>query len=126
MKRFLPLIFGVLLTIAACTPDDPSGTPVEIKAPTGVKVVDSDQTSLTFAWDEVAGASYYIARLETAEGTLVPGGQTSVKETVITYNGLASNTEYIFKVRAKIGDSLSDFCGPVNAATRDDENQGQE
>ena len=126
MKRFLPLIFGVLLTIAACTPDDPSGTPVEIKTPTGVKVVDSDQTSLTFAWDEVAGASYYIARLETAEGTLVPGGQTSVKETVITYNGLASNTEYIFKVRAKIGDSLSDFCGPVNAATRDDENQGQE
>ena len=126
MKRFLPLIFGVLLTIAACTPDDPSGTPVEIKAPTGVKVVDSDQTSLTFAWDEVAGASYYIARLETAKGTLVPGGQTSVKETVITYNGLASNTEYIFKVRAKIGDSLSDFCGPVNAATRDDENQGQE
>ena len=126
MKRFLPLIFGALLTIAACTPDDPSGTPVEIKAPTGVKVVDSDQTSLTFAWDEVAGASYYIARLETAEGTLVPGGQTSVKETVITYNGLTSNTEYIFKVRAKIGDSLSDFCGPVNAATRDDENQGQE
>ena len=126
MKRFLPLIFGVLLTIAACTPDDPSGTPVEIKTPTGVKVVDSDQTSLTFAWDEVAGASYYIARLETAEGTLVPGGQTSVKETVITYNGLASNTEYIFRVRAKIGDSLSDFCGPVNAATRDDENQGQE
>ena len=126
MKRFLPLIFGVLMAIAACTPDNPSGTPVEIKAPTGVKVVDSDQTSLTFVWDEVTGASYYIARLETAEGTLVPGGQTSVKETVITYNGLTSNTEYIFKVRAKIGDSLSDFCDPVNAATRDDENQGQE
>jgi pectate lyase len=126
MKRFLPLIFGVLLTIAACTPDDPSGTPVEIKAPTGVKVVDSDQTSLTFAWDEVAGASYYIARLETAEGTLVPGGQTTVKETTVKYDGLESDTEYSFKVRAKIGETLSDFCDPVIAATEDDgtENPG--
>ena len=79
MKRFLPLILGVLIGIAACTPDNPLGTPVEIKAPTGVKVVDSDQTSLTFAWEEVAGTSYYVARLETSDGTLVPGGQTTVK-----------------------------------------------
>ena len=117
MKRFLPLIFGVLLGIAACTPDNPSGTPVEIKAPTGVEVVDSDQTSLTFAWDEVAGASYYVARLETSDGALVPGGQTTVKETTVKYDGLESNTEYLFKVRAKIGETLSDFCDPVMAAT---------
>ncbi len=123
MKRFLPLIFGVLLTLAACTPDDPSGTPVEIKAPTGVEVVDSDQTSLTFAWDEVAGAAYYVARLETSDGTLVPGGQTTVKETEVKYNGLDSNTEYSFKVRAKIGETLSDFCEPVIAATDGDGSQ---
>ena len=126
MKRFLPLIFGVLAGIAACTPDNPSGTPVEIKAPTGVEVVDSDQTSLTFAWDEVAGASYYVARLETSDGTLVPGGQTTVKETTVKYDGLESNTEYLFKVRAKIGETLSDFCDPVMAATESDgtENPG--
>ena len=120
MKRFLPLIFGVLLITAACTPDNPSGTPVEIKAPTGVEVVDSDQTSLTFAWDEVSGASYYVARLETADGVLVPGGQTTVKETTVKYNGLASNTEYSFKVRAKIGESLSDFSTSVNTSTEGD------
>lgn len=126
MKRFLPLIFGVLLITAACTPDNPSGTPVEIKAPTGVEVVDSDQTSLTFAWDEVAGASYYVARLETSDGALVPGGQTTVKETTVKYDGLESNTEYLFKVRAKIGETLSDFCDPVMAATESDgtENPG--
>ena len=126
MKRFLPLIFGVLAGIAACTPDNPSGTPVEIKAPTGVKVVDSDQTSLTFAWEEVAGASYYVARLETSDGTLVPGGQTTVKETTVKYNGLESNTEYLFKVRAKTGETLSDYCDPVIAATEGDgtENPG--
>ena len=126
MKRFLPLIFGVLIGIAACTPDTPSGTPVEIKAPTGVEVVDSDQTSLTFAWDEVAGASYYVARLETSDGALVPGGQTTVKETTVKYDGLESNTEYLFKVRAKIGETLSDFCDPVMAATEGDgtENPG--
>ena len=126
MKRFLPLIFGVLIGIAACTPDNPSGTPVEIKAPTGVEVVDSDQTSLTFAWDEVAGASYYVARLETSDGALVPGGQTTVKETTVKYDGLESNTEYLFKVRAKIGETLSDFCDPVMVATESDgtENPG--
>ena len=126
MKRFLPLIFGVLIGIAACTPDNPSGTPVEIKAPTGVKVVDSDHTSLTFAWEEVAGTSYYVARLETSDGTLAPGGQTTVKESTIKYNGLESSTEYSFKVRAKIGETLSDFCDPVMAYTEDDgtENPG--
>ena len=126
MKRFLPLIFGVLIGIAACTPDNPSGTPVEIKAPTGVKVVDSDYTSLTFAWEEVAGTSYYVARLETSDGTLVPGGQTTVKESTIKYNGLESSTEYSFKVKAKIGETLSDFCEPVIAYTEDDgtENPG--
>ena len=123
MKRFLPLIFGVLMTIAACTPDNPSGTPVEIKAPTGVKVVDSDQTSLTFAWNKVDGASYYVARLETSDGTLVPGGQTTVKETAVKYNGLEGNTEYSFKVRAKIGETLSDYCDPVIAATDGDGTQ---
>ena len=120
MKRFLPLIFGVFIGIAACTPDNPSGTPVEIKAPTGVEVVDSDQTSLTFAWDEVAGASYYVARLETSDGALVPGGQTTVKETTVKYDGLESNTVYLFKVRAKIGESLSDFSTPVNTSTEGD------
>ena len=123
MKRFLPLIFGVLMTIAACTPDNPSGTPVEIKAPTGVKVVDSGQTSLTFAWNKVDGASYYVARLETSDGTLVPGGQTTVKETAVKYNGLEGNTEYSFKVRAKIGETLSDYCDPVIAATDGDGTQ---
>ena len=120
MKRFLPLIFGVLMAIAACTPDSPSGTPVEIKAPTGVKVVDSDQTSLTFAWNKVDGASYYVARLETSDGILVPGGQTTVKETAVKYNGLEGNKEYRFKVRAKIGETLSDFCSPVVAVTEGD------
>ena len=97
MKKFLPILFLALLV--ACHPDDPV-TPTEVSAPTGVKAAYAGNTSLTFTWDETADADYYVGRLELSDGTLVSGGQTTTKETSLTYDDLVSGTAYQFKVRA--------------------------
>ena len=100
MKKLLPILFISLLV--ACHPDDPV-TPTEVSAPTGVKAAYVDNTSLTFTWDETADADYYVGRLELSDGTLVSGGQTTTKETSLTYDELVSGTAYQFKVRVSVG-----------------------
>ena len=117
MRRFLPLILCLSLGLAGCTPDDPVDAVVDLTAPAGVKLAASDQSSLTFSWDEVAGVSYYVARLETASGTLAPGGQTTTKETLVKYQGLTANTSYVFTVKARIGDAETPFSEPLSAVT---------
>ncbi len=114
MKKFLPILFLALLV--ACHPDDPV-TPTEVSAPTGVKVAYVGNTSLTFTWDEVADADYYIGRLEFSDGTLVPGGQLQTKETSLTYDELASGTAYQFKVRVSVGGVNSPYSQVVPATT---------
>ena len=100
MKKLLPILFLALLV--ACHPDDPV-TPTEVSAPTGVKAAYVGNTSLTFTWDETADADYYVGRLELSDGTLVSGGQTTTKETSLTYDELVSGTAYQFKVRVSVG-----------------------
>lgn len=117
MRRFLPLIFCSFLVIAGCTPVDPEDTAVDLTAPVGVKVIASDETSLTFSWDEVEGVSYYVARLETAPGVLAPGGQTTTKESSVRFQGLRANTSYLFTVKAMIGDAGTPFSEPLTAVT---------
>lgn len=115
MKKIIPFI-AFLALFAACQPDDLT-PPAEVAAPTGVRVYYVDQTSITFTWTKVEGADYYVGRLETAEGTLIPSGQKSVKEPVITYEGLTAGTEYAFKVRAASGDVNSPYSETLSAAT---------
>ena len=117
MRRFLSLIFCSCLVIAGCTPVDPEDAVVDLTAPAGVKVIASDETSLTFSWDEVEGVSYYVARLETAPGVLVPGGQTTTKENSVAFQGLRANTSYLFTVKARIGDAETPFSEPLTAVT---------
>ena len=104
------LLFG-------CSHDPFVETPDEISCPMGVRLVSAEKTALVFAWDEVNGADYYVARLETSDGTLLPGGQTSTKETSIRYDDLASGTAYVFKVRTKSGNVDSPFSEPLTART---------
>ena len=105
-----------LVLFAACQPDDLT-PPADVAAPTGVRVYYVDQTSITFTWTKVEGADYYVGRLETADGALIPSGQKSVKEPVITYEGLTTGTEYAFKVRAASGDVNSPYSETISAAT---------
>lgn len=114
MKKILPIL--ALVILAACHPDDPV-VPQELPAPTGVKLETATQTSLVFSWDEVDGVDYYVARLETAGGTLVAGGQTSTRETSVSYEELAPGTAYSFKVRAKAGEQDSPYSTVLSAST---------
>lgn len=114
LNRILPLLLVFIL--AACHPDDPV-VPQDIPAPAGVKLVSATQTSLVFSWNEVDGADYYVARLETSDGTLVPGGQTSTRETSVGYEDLAPGTTYSFKVRVKAGEQDSPYSSAVTAST---------
>ena len=121
MKKFLPILFLALLV--ACHPDDPV-TPTEVSAPTGVKVAHAGNTSLTFSWDEVADADYYVGRLELSDGTLVSGGQTTTKETSLTYDELIPGTAYQFKVRVTVEGVNSPYSQVVPAATTGDQGSG--
>ena len=114
MKKFLPILFLALLV--ACHPDDPV-TPTEVSAPTGVKVAHAGNTSLTFSWDEVADADYYVGRLELSDGTLISGGQTTTKETSLTYDELIPGTAYQFKVRVTVEGVNSPYSQVVSATT---------
>ena len=76
-----------------------------------------DSASLTFVWDEVSGADYYVGRLEKVNGELVSGGQTTTKTNSLTYKGLEADTEYMFKVKAKAGSLESPYSEAVSART---------
>ena len=115
--RLLPWVFGAFLLLSGCGPETPVELPEEIDAPSGVRLVSSDESSLVFAWDEVEDADYYVARLETSSGTLVPGGQTSTGENMIAFDGLAAETLYLFKVRVNVRGTDSDFSSPLEAVT---------
>lgn len=105
-----------------CSPEMPVGQPDDVTAPNNVRLVSSESTSLAFAWDEVDGADYYVARLEFSDGTLVPGGQTSVKEASIEYEGLVPETSYNFKVRTKVGNADSPFSDKLVVRTTGTDN----
>ncbi len=99
-----------------CTPDDPV-TPAEAPVPSGVKLSSAEATSLTFVWDEVKDASYYIGLLETESGETAPKGQNTTSRNSIVYSDLTAGMTYIFKVKSKVGDKESEFSAPVNAKT---------
>ena len=56
---------SVILPLAlACAPEAEPEIPVEVLPPSGVRLVQADETSLTFSWTAVEGAEEYTARLE--------------------------------------------------------------
>ena len=126
LKIFVTVALAASVLLQGCGPDAPIEVPEEVTAPANVRLVSSDKTSLVFAWDEVKGADYYVARLETSDGKLVPGGQTSTKETSIKYEGLTKETSYSFKVRTKAGETDSPYSESITAKTAGDATPGTE
>ncbi|MBR4298802.1 MAG: pectate lyase [Bacteroidales bacterium] len=124
LKIYAAVAVAASLLLQGCGPDAPVEIPDEVTAPANVRLVSSDKTSLVFEWDEVKGADFYVARLETSDGVLVNGGQTSTKETSIMYQGLTEETSYCFKVRAKVGGSDSPYSDPITADTAGDDTPG--
>lgn len=116
MKLNRILALSLLILFAACHPDDVIA-PVDVTVPESVSLDSYDSASLTFVWDEVSGADYYVGRLEKVNGELVSGGQTTTKTNSLTYKGLEADTEYMFKVKAKAGSLESPYSEAVSART---------
>lgn len=110
------LVVLLVAVLAGCEPEDVPGEDT-VSAPTGVRLVEAGADALTFAWNEVADASYYSCRLETVSEETVPGGQTTVKANSIRFTGLSANTSYSFKVSVRVGKVDSEFSAPVTAKT---------
>ncbi len=118
MRRrwYYMLVVLLVAVLAGCEPEDVPGEDT-VSAPTGVRLVEAGADALTFAWNEVADASYYSCRLETVSGESVSGGQTTVKANSIRFTGLSANTSYSFKVSVRVGKVDSEFSAPVAAKT---------
>lgn len=113
--RIIP-VFAALLFVG-CDPVEDPVEPAEVAAPSGVTLVASESSSLSFAWEEVEGAVYYTARLETPSGELAPGGQTTTKEPSFTFKGLQPGAEYAFMVKVKVGNVESPYSQALIAKT---------
>lgn len=123
MNRRISFLCILICLVISCNQDDrlqPDGT----VSPSGVRLVEAGQSSLIFAWDELEGASYYICRLETTDGELAPSGQTSTKDTSIEYQGLSGGTTYVFKVKARVGNTDTPFSESLTASVKETEQPG--
>lgn len=110
-------LMAALPLLWACHPEANPDVPVALDPPANVILAVATTSTLTLSWDEVKGVDYYIARLELSDGTLVPGGQVSIKKTSFKYSDLVPATEYIFKVKVKSGNVASDYSAPISVNT---------
>ena len=111
MQRLL--VFLVPLLMAACG-KQPEPQPVVPGVPQNVKLHAADESSLTFQWDPVEGATGYAWRL-TSGGAQVKEGSASKRNVTVT--GLEKATTYRFSVCALAGDKSSAYSAEVDATT---------
>lgn len=111
--RTLRILILVALTAIACG-KQPEVQPAELGVPQNVKLHSADETSLTFQWDPVEGATSYAWRL-TEDGILQKDGTVSKRNVNIT--GLEKATAYMFSVCAVSGDRTSAYSAELEAKT---------
>lgn len=117
MKRdFLKLAFllAIIPLITACPGPEPEPEPKAPDVPTGITLHSATQTSLTFQWSAVAGASSYDWQLNQG-GTQIQKGSVSSRNVVIS--DLKSGTAYQFTVRAVSVTGASPWSNAVTAST---------
>lgn len=110
---FIIIAFAAVMMVS-CEQEEPVVEVREVSVPTGIKLQKAEQTTLTFAWDEL-NVDYYVVRLEDSDGGLVT--QTSVKANSVTFRNLTPDTEYSFKVRSKVGNEDSEYSEVFKAST---------
>ena len=117
MKRDL-LKLAFLLTIipfiTACPGPEPEPEPKAPDVPTGIALHSATQTSLTFQWSAVTGASSYDWQLNQG-GTQIQKGSVSSRNVVIS--DLKAGTAYQFVVRAVSAAGASAWSSAVTAST---------
>ena len=118
--RFVIIMLALLGMNAKCNkPADPQEE--TLAAPEGVTLHSATQTSLTFQWNPVTGATAYEWKI--SEGSKQINTGTVVKRNVVVEE-LTAGTQYQFAVRAKKDDKTSEWSKAVTASTEEDETPG--
>ena len=113
-----------LALVAACGGTGTEKQQVEVKVPevpTNLKLHSATETSLTFQWSAVEGATGYDWKILKGSEQ-VNQGSASNRNAVV--EGLEKGTTYSFSVRAKNSAGASDYCAPVEAKTEGTQDQG--
>ena len=106
---------AALLMAVACGKGAPAEPAGELAVPEGVKLHGTAaETSLTFQWNAVEGATGYDWKLST-EGEADLAGNVASRN--VTVSGLVPGTGYQFSVRAVAGTQASAWSTPVTATT---------
>jgi SpoIID/LytB domain protein len=104
--------------IAVSTPPaNPGGK--EFAPPTGLKVSDSTQTSLSFAWDDVSGAEKYHVKLSKS-ASMSSATYGKFYENKGTISGLSAGTKYyaaIVVVDPSDNSRASEYTSPIAVTT---------
>lgn len=117
MKRDLlklAFLLAIIPFITACPGPEPEPEPKAPDVPTGIALHSATQTSLTFQWSAVTGASSYDWQLNQG-GTQIQKGSVSSRNVVIS--DLKSGTAYQFTVRAVSAAGASAWSSAVTAST---------
>ena len=83
--------------------------PDTFTTPSNINSLATD-TTITIMWDEVTGADGYDIEVD---GFVIDNGNN----TSFVHNGLQPNSNYIYRIRARQGDVLSDWSNPINVFT---------
>lgn len=109
------LLLLVFLGLAvACGRPEPEPEPTAPAVPTGILVHNATETSLTFQWSPVTGATSYDWKLLQG-GSQVQAGSVSGRN--VTVSGLTAGTDYQFAVRAVSAAGASAWSGHLAAKT---------
>ena len=117
MKRDLlklAFLLAIIPFITACPGPEPEPEPKAPDVPTGIALHSATQTSLTFQWSAVTGASSYDWQLNQG-GTQIQKGSVSSRNVIIS--DLKSGTAYQFTVRAVSAAGASPWSNAVTAST---------
>lgn len=115
MIRRLLLVAAAVLVAAAC--DKPGGEtekPAALGVPQNVVLHGATETSLTFQWKVVEGATGYAWKL-TLDGALAKEGSATGRN--VTVSGLSKGTTYGFSVCAVKGAEKSAYSTEISAKT---------
>ncbi|MBR6305280.1 MAG: fibronectin type III domain-containing protein [Bacteroidales bacterium] len=124
--RKIPYIIMTLALVAACGGTGTEKQQEEIKVPAvpvNLKFHSATETSLTFQWSAVEGATGYDWIIFKGTEQVNQGSAANRNAKV---EGLEKGTTYSFSVRAKNSAGASDYCSPVEGKTEGTQEGGGE
>lgn len=108
--------WSTVLTVETAQPEQPE--PVKLAAPANVMSTSASETTISFGWSKVDGATAYTYRLQNSEGAEVKSGSTAALS--VTVEGLTAGSSYLFGVMAT-GDGVnyisSDYSSSLTCST---------